>query len=157
MKIWIIHDSKTGNGKILSEKIGEILKNKFDVSIGHVKEVDILKIIEDKPIAIIVGSPIRAGMSSMAARKFISSLHKNLKNSNYKIPYGAVFLTHCMEREQINEKCTKFKDLLGEGDYITQIFPEWISGKLKEVKGPFADGSIEEIENSVKKLLEWIK
>ena len=39
MKVWIVHNSKHGNGKLVAQKIAEALK--AEVKIGHIKE-DIL-------------------------------------------------------------------------------------------------------------------
>ena len=156
MKVWIIHDSKFGNGKSLAETMGNVFREKMEVKIGHVKEIKPHLVAKDKPKLIVVGTAIRAFSTSMASKMWIRRLKKELRKENYIIPFGVVFITHSMKKERAQFWGKRFHSILDRGIAIGEVYPDWLSGKVNTVEGPLADGVIEEFILISKQILSNI-
>lgn len=124
MKIWIVHNSKHGNGKIVAKKIAETFEN-AEINIGHIKEISPKRVVEDNPDLLIVGAAVRVFRIWGASRKWVKRLKQELKKANRTIPYGACFITHAMSKERTEQKAKSYLEMLKEGDYIEHVFPEW--------------------------------
>lgn len=155
-KIWILHDSTTGNGKLVAETLGKCFEEKMEIKIGHVNDITPDQVIRDAPKGIIVGTPVRAFMTSMTARRWINNLKNALKDDKLSIEYGAVFLTHLMKKEQTERRASSFLNLLKDGSEIINIHPEWLSGQVKDVEGPLVDGILDNITTKGNELLNWM-
>ncbi len=154
MKVWIVHDSKYGNGKSIAEAMGEIFKERMDVGVGHVKKVSPLQVAREKPDLIIVGTAVRVFSTSIASKNWIRKLKRELRRVNYVIPLGIVFVTHYMKKENIEFMGNHFHKILERGIAISEVYPNWISGKVKEVEGPLEEGIIENFIYIAQRVLE---
>lgn len=155
MKVWIIHDSTYGNGKKIAETIGKAFEKKLDVKISHVKDVTPKQVIDDSPDVLVIGTPVKAFMTSVKSKGFIRGLKSQLKKANKSIKFGVSFVTHAMPTKGVSFQANRFNKILGKT--VTNVYPEWLSGWVAEAKGPLKDGVIEEIQNKSKDILNWIK
>jgi menaquinone-dependent protoporphyrinogen IX oxidase len=153
MKVWIVHDSKFGNGKSLAETMGQVFQEKMDVEIAHVKSIFPHRVAEEKPELIVVGTAIRAFSSSLASKMWIRRLKKELRKVNHIIPLGVVFITHVMKKETVQFWGKRFLNILDRGIAIGEVYPEWLSGKVIAPEGPLAEGIIEEIKHHSRQIL----
>ncbi|NHJ47523.1 MAG: hypothetical protein FK733_07035 [Asgard group archaeon] len=157
MKIWIIHDSDFGNGKKLAETIGKALEKKGKVNISHRKDTTPEKVAEDSPDAVVFGTAVRKFVVSPGSKKWIRGLKTALKNSNKTVKYGICFMTHIMPLKMVKNRGTRFIDLVKKDNLIENVFPEWISGRVVDMKGPFEDGVLEAAEQKSKEFLNSMK
>lgn len=135
MKIWILHDSKLGNGKLISETMQKALEGTAEVFVGHVKEISPKEVADNKPDVVIVGAAIRAFFSSPVSKRWIRSFKKEVNAMNFIVPYGAVFLTHAMPKRGANLWGKRFHKVLSSTEF-KKIHPEWLSGRCRGQKGP---------------------
>ena len=158
MKIWIVHDSKTGNGKKLAETLGKSFGTDATINIGHVKEVDPVTVVNESPDLIVIGAAIRAFMVGSATKKWVRTLKSKLKKDNKKIKFGVTFVTHAMKQKTVNSLWAKgFQKEVAKGNLITNVYQEWLSGRVVAQAGPFEDGTLEKIANEGKEILAWMK
>ncbi|MGC9781356.1 MAG: hypothetical protein HZR80_19095 [Candidatus Heimdallarchaeota archaeon] len=157
MKVWIVHDSQFGNGEKLAKTLGKILEKDMDVEISHNKNITPAKVVADSPDVIIVGSAVRAFMSSGASKKWIKKLHKELMKANKSIKCGATFLTHAMPFNMIEGKGHRLNKLLANNPAIDKVYSQFLSGQVIGQEGPFKDEVIPEIEKQAAEILKWIK
>ncbi|NHK30592.1 MAG: hypothetical protein FK730_04530 [Asgard group archaeon] len=155
MKVWIIHNSKHGNGKKVAETIGKDFEKKMDVNISHVKDVTPKQLVDDLPDILVVGTQVMAFMTNSKSKGFIRGLKGQLKKANKTIKYGISFLTHAMPTNGVSFQGKRFNKILGKT--VTNVYPEWLSGRVASAEGPLMDGVIEEIQNKCKDILTWIK
>jgi len=154
MKIWIVHDSKSGNGKSLAETLGEVFRQKADVGIEHIKKVTPQKVANDRPDLIVVGTAIRAFSSSFASKIWIRGLKKQLRKANHVIPLGVVFVTHAMPKKMVEFWGKRFHKILDRGIAIAEVYPEWLSGRVIDTEGPLEDGTAENFTHIAQQILE---
>ncbi|HUT82730.1 MAG TPA: flavodoxin domain-containing protein [Candidatus Bathyarchaeia archaeon] len=157
MKIWILHNTTYGNGKKVAETLGDVLGKKNDVKIEHIKNVSPEEVVKDAPDAIIVGAFIRAFMLSGASKRWVRNLKSSLKKSNKAIKYGATFLTHAMPDNMASGWGKRFNKTLQRGNVITNVYPEWLSGRVAKPEGPLSEGVLETITAKGADLIEWMK
>jgi menaquinone-dependent protoporphyrinogen IX oxidase len=156
MKVWIVHDSKFGNGKSLAEAMGEVFQQKIDVGIGHIKKVTPREVANDKPDLIIVGTPVRAFSTSFASKMWIRGLKKQLREVNHVIPLGVVYLTHAMPKKMVEFWGKRFHKTLDRGIAIAEVYPGWLSGRVKDTQGPLEEGTTENFVHIAQQILENI-
>jgi hypothetical protein len=144
MKVWIVHDSKFGNGKSIAEAMGQVFQQKTKVKIAHIKVVSPHRVAEDKPELLIVGTAIRAFSTSSISKIWIRRLKKELRKVNHIIPLGVVFITHVMKKETVQFWGRRFHNILERGIAIGEVYPGWLSGKVTKVKGPLDEGILDE-------------
>ncbi|MFW9930805.1 MAG: hypothetical protein ACFFD1_15560 [Candidatus Thorarchaeota archaeon] len=155
MKVWIVHDSKFGNGKQIAEIFGRTFE-KDDVKIGHIKSVNPEEIVRDSPDILVVGSAIRIFRIS-GSRKWLEKLQKVLKKFNRKIKYGICFITHARDIDKISKHSEKFYQLLSDGDRISNVYPEYLLCQVEDIEGPFKTGVVENAIKFSKSFHQWIK
>ena len=143
MKVWIIHNSTYGNGKSIAEAMGEIFREKMEVEIRHVKKVTPRQVAEDKPDLIIIGTPVRMFSTSIVSKMWIRELKKQLREVDYVIPLGVVYLTHVMPKKPVEFWGKRFHKILDGGIAIAEVYPDWLSGQVKDTEGPLIDGTID--------------
>ncbi len=156
MKIWIVHDSHFGNGEKLAKTLGSALEKKGEVNIDHIKNISPEKVVSDAPDAIIVGTAARKFMISGASKKWLRKLKNELKNEEKTIKYGATFLTHVLDKKIAKIWGERFHKKLNDLA-ITNVYSEWISGRVKSAEGPFIDSEQEKFEKIGKDLNDWMK
>ncbi len=157
MKIWILHNSTYGNGKKVAETLGEVFAKKNEVKIEHIKNISPEEVVKDSPDAIVVGAFIRAFMLNGASKRWVRKLKASLKQTNKTIKYGVTFLTHVMPDNMANGYGKRFNNSLQKSKVITNVYPEWLSGRVANIEGPLVDGTIEALTNKGTELLEWMK
>ena len=155
MKVWIIHNSKYGNGKKVAETIGKDFEKKMDVKISHVKDITPKQVVDDLPDVLVIGTQVMAFMTNIKCKGFIRGLKSQLKKANKTIKYGISFLTHAMPPNGVSFQGKRFNKILGKT--VANVYPEWLSGRVASAEGPLMDGVIEEIQNKNKDILTWIK
>ncbi|MBN2154681.1 MAG: hypothetical protein JW776_01375 [Candidatus Lokiarchaeota archaeon] len=154
MKAWIVHDSKFGNGKSLGEAMMRVLSEKMEVEIGHVKSTSPRRVARDKPDLLIVGTAVRMFSTSFASKSWIRRLKRQLRKEHYVIPLGAVFLTHIMKKARVHFWGRRFHKILDRGIAISEVYPEWLSGRVKEAEGPLYEGTIENFTHIAHQILK---
>ena len=153
MKIWIVHDSRFGNGKSLAEAMGDVFREEMEVRIGHVKEVVPRIVAREKPDLLIVGTAVRIFSTSIASKRWIRGIKRSLRKENHIIPLGLVFLTHAMKKKNVEFMGKRFHKLLSRGIAINEVYPGWLSGKVNSPEGPLAEGVKDHFINTAKHLL----
>jgi menaquinone-dependent protoporphyrinogen IX oxidase len=127
MKIWILHDSQLGNGKLIAETMQKALQPSAEVHLGHVKQTDPKQVAEEKPDVVIIGAAIRAFSTSSSSKSWIRQFKKEVSSLNYVVPYGAVFLTHALPKKIANMWGKRYQKII-RGPEFAKIHPEWLSG-----------------------------
>ncbi len=154
MKVWIVHDSKFGNGKSLAEAMGGVFQKHVEVGIAHIKKVTPHEVANAKPDLIIVGTAVRAFSTSFASKTWIRGLKRELRKVNHVIPLGVVYLTHVMPKKAVEFWGKRFHKILDRGIAIAEVYPDWLSGRVKDTKGPLVEGTIDEFVHIAQQLLE---
>jgi flavodoxin len=157
MKVWILHDTRLGNGELIAETMQKALReHSAEVQIGHVKDIDPKKVANDKPDVIVVGAAIRMFFSSPSSKKWIRNLKKELNNINFKVPFGAVFLTHAMPTKGADIWGKRYQRVMVGSEFI-KVHPEWLSGRCRGQEGPPPEEGVleffESFANSVPSML----
>jgi menaquinone-dependent protoporphyrinogen IX oxidase len=156
MKAWILHDSHFGNGQVLAETIGAVLQKEIDVEVGHIKKVSPRRVAQDKPDLIIVGTAIRIFSTSMRSKTWIRRLKNELRKVKHIIPLGVVFVTHAMKKQNVDFMGKRFHKILDRGIAIGEVYPGWLSGRVKETQGPLVEGTVEDFEHIAQGILQII-
>jgi hypothetical protein len=156
MKVWIVHDSNFGNGKSLAEAMGEVFRQQVEVGIGHVKKVSPKEVAGDKPVLIIVGTAMRAFSTSLASKIWIYRLKTQLRKVNHIVPLGVVFITHAMPKKMVEFWGKRFHKILDRGIAIAEVYPDWLSGRVIDTKGPLEEGTTENFVHIAQQLLNNI-
>ena len=87
MKIWILHDTKFGNGKNLAETLGNECPPEWEVKIGDLKQVSPQIVAEDAPQVLILGGALRAFQGAPASKKVALSRNSVQKTRfNFRAP-----------------------------------------------------------------------
>lgn len=151
LKVFVVYDTKYGNTRLVAEKIVEGIMEAggIEVATGDVEEVD-FKSVADYD-AILIGSPNHWGGPVGSVKKFIDELGK----LDLKAKWAAVFDTYMkgdfekavkkMEK-RINEKVPKLK-----------LVVPGLSVKVKDMKGPIADGELPKCREFGKKIATQLK
>ena len=140
--IWIIHNSKTGNSKKLSEEIGKQLRDRdLEVEISKITDINSEKIADSD--VLIVGARIIAGNADKKLRKFVKDL-SFLK--------AACFYTHLRKWSPNWNKLAKF---LIDEKVTTDVLSDVLNIKLTKMKGPAEPGQEDKIKEFVNKVAEF--
>ncbi len=156
MKVWIVHDSKFGNGKSIAEAMGDVFREKMQVGVGTVKELSPSEAAKEKPDLIIVGTAIRMFSTSIPSKNWIRKLKRELRKENHVIPLGVVFITHQMKKINAEFWGKRFHNLLSRGIAITEVYPGWLSGRVVKAEGPLVEGVLEDFIHIAKQLMNKI-
>jgi len=144
MNICIIHDSQKGNGKQLAEKLASELESRgAQVVVGHRTEIAPDQVAGNAPDLLIVGAAVRKFMTSPPVKKWIARLAGELNRHKAEIPNAAVFLTHAMPDKAVEGRVKRLQRSLSQVEGIGEVYPEWLSGQVKAIPGPFVDGTFE--------------
>ena len=157
MKAWIVHDSAYGNGEKLAQTMAKILEKDMKVEISHIKNITPEKVVADSPDMIVVGAAVRKFVTGGASKKWIRNLHKELEKANKEIKFGATFLTHAMPINWISGKGKRLDNLLAKSPKVGKVYPEFITGRVAGMEGPFGENVLEEVEQHATEILKWIK
>ena len=156
MNVYIVHDSQKGNGKKLAEKLASEFESRgAQVVVGHRTELTPDQVASNTPDLLIVGAAVRAFVTSPPIKKWISRLAAELKRHNAKVSHAAVFLTHVMPDKAVEGRVERLKRSLLQVEGIGEVYPEWLSGQVKAIPGPFVDGTLEQAVTFAASLFEW--
>ncbi len=156
MKIWILHDSQLGNGKLIAETMQKVLSSSAEVYVDHVKKVDPKKVAGEHPDVLIVGAAIRAFFSSPSSKRWIKAFKKETSAINYKVPFGAVFLTHAMPQKGASIWGKRYLKVM-QGPEFEKVHSEWLSGRCRGQQGPPPmEGVLDSFESFAKSIPELL-
>ena len=156
MKIRIVHDSLKGNGNSLAEKLSSELESRgAEVSVGHRSEMTPEDIASDPPDLLIVGAAVRVFITSPPVKRWIGKLASELNSQDANIPYAAIFLTHVMPDKAVENRVARLQGSLSRIDKIGTVQKEWLSGQVKDIPGPFIDGTDEKIVEFATLIFDW--
>ncbi|MHA1733590.1 MAG: hypothetical protein ACTSU5_16705 [Promethearchaeota archaeon] len=150
MKIWIVYDSKFGNGARVAEMLEEALSREHEVKRGHVKDLSPKSVAGEGPGALVFGGPIHATFPSFTARSWVKKFDKVVRRLEAS-PKGAVFTTHL--QGSVERKWLDFTKKLSFG---ANVFTEVLSVKVKGTKGPLEDGAAGKVREFVARLEEFL-
>lgn len=157
MKVWILHDTKFGNGKNLAEQIAKTYSENDVVKIGHVNQTDPQVVLDDKPDVLILGGAVRMFRGAPASKKFLKKLGKIAQNTNQTIPAGIVFLTHGLPTDKIQGFARRYWIKMSRSPAVVRTYPQWITAKVIGQEGPFDEGEVERAIKQIKTFQAWIK
>ncbi len=150
--VWIIHNSKSGNSEKLSNNIADGLKNKFNVKVDSIKNVDPEGITGYNPDALIIGARIIAGNTDRKMTKFVKNLGSYFEG---QIPKIATFYTHAVKW---TDKFSRgMRKALENSTCIGDVCPEILDVKIEKKKDPTAEGQEETIQNYINMLIDFIE
>ena len=150
-KIWIIHNSLHGNSEQISKTIAEDLKNDYDVSLDHIKNITPEDIAKDKPYGLIVATRILAFRSDFEIRGFIKNLDLISTKSISKVAY---FSTHALGWRNMFIK--GMKKTLDKAKCVGDICPDFLEVKMQKAEGPAVEGSDEKIGDYISSLRNFL-
>lgn len=158
MNVAIIHDSQIRNGKELAEKLASEFESLgVQVVVGHRTELTPDKVAANPPDLLIVGTAVRAFVTSPPTKQWIARLGAELKKHSAKIAHAAVFLTHVMPDAMVEGRVGRLRQNLSRVDGIEEIYSEWLSGQVKNIPGPFVDGVFDKAATFAGDLVKWIQ
>ena len=149
--VYIVHNSKFGNSEKLSNEIATGLKDKFDVKVGNIKEIQPDKIVADKPEALIIGARIIAFNVDRTMTKYIKKLGAKFEG---QIPKIATFYTHAAS--WTDKFARGMSKALNNTTCVGDLCPEILEVQMASQKGPAKEGQDEKIQNYIKMLMEFI-
>ena len=157
MKIWIMHDTKFGNGKALAELMAKEFPSEHNISVGDVKTTSAHTVAQDAPQLLILGGAIRMFMGAPKSKKWLKSLSHELKKSNVSIPFGTTFLTHGLSLRKVYRYGERMQKKLAKSPGITDIFSECLMARVADTEGPFVEGELDKGKKYVKNILAWVQ
>ncbi|MHA1475269.1 MAG: flavodoxin domain-containing protein [Promethearchaeota archaeon] len=157
MKLWILYDTKFGNGKTLAELLKKEFSDEWEIKLGDVKEISPSTVASDAPDALILGGAIRMFMGAPASKKWLKQLNKELYLVNKEIQYGTVFLTHGLSTNKVQGYNKRFWKKLKKSNRILKIYPQTLTARVKEMEGPFVENELEKAKEYVHKFTKWIE
>jgi len=156
-KIWIMHDTQHGNGKILAEMLAKELPSDYDVSMGDVKTTPAITVAQETPQLLILGGAIRKFQGPKKSNQWLKTLSHELSITNATIPYGAGTLTHMMPSDATDGYRKRFLKNVAKSPAITSWYGECLSAQVKGIKGPILDSQFEKIKLFIKDIVAWAK
>jgi menaquinone-dependent protoporphyrinogen IX oxidase len=144
MKVCIVHDSEKGNGRQMAEKLAsELTARGAEVRVGHRLELTPEQVAADPPDLLLLGAAVRKFVTSPPVKKWVSRLGAELKRRKARIPHAAVFLTHLMPDSMVRNRVARLQRSLSAADGIGEVHPQWLSGRVENMAGPFVAGALE--------------
>ena len=68
-----------------------------------------------------------------------------------------MFLTHVMPDKMVEGRVARLQKSLSRAAEIGEVYPEWLSGQVVNIPGPFIDGTFEKAVEFATKLFVWAK
>jgi len=154
LKISIVHDSQLGNGRKLAEYLGDVLRaGGAEVRISHQAETQPEEVREFTPDLLIVGAAVRRFMTGPASKRWVRNYAASSRDM--RIARAAVFITHIMSQPMVERRATRFIRKLESLDAFDSVYPGWLSGRVKEIAGPFIDGTMERADEFAREITHW--
>ncbi|MBN1215979.1 MAG: flavodoxin family protein [Candidatus Lokiarchaeota archaeon] len=150
-KILIIHNSRFGNSKGVTQTIFEGLKNDFETKIDHIKDIDFERDINGL-YGLIIATRIISLRPNLEIRKFIKKIDSYRKKT---IPKTAVFYMHEMKwREHFKKGMDK---TLGKLNNIKSIYPNYLEVTVDGNRGSIMEGQERKINEYINNLKIFLK
>lgn len=157
MKLWILYDTKFGNGKALAELLKKEFSEEWEIKLGDVKEISPSTIASDVPDVLILGGAIRMFFGAPASKKWLKQLNKELDTANKEIQYGTLFLTHGLSTGKIQGYKKRFWKKLKKSERIVKSYPQTLTARVKELEGPFVESELEKAREYIHEFIKWIE
>ncbi len=134
-KIWIIHSSDYGNSEKIAKQLAEGLKDIYDVSVDHIKNITPEQVANDEPYGLIAAIRILQFSSDRKVRKFLKNLNESLKKPISKFAY---FSTHALKWKKFFIR--GIKKTVKKVGCFEEVCPEYLEVRLQGAEGPFREG-----------------
>ena len=158
MKVCIVHDSQQGNGRKIAERMGEVFESLgASVVVGHQTETTPESIASQSPDLLVIGAAIRKFMTGPASKRWMSRLAAAVKDGGDRIACGAVFITHLMPKSIADRRAGRFSRNIMSYNAVRELYSEWFSGPVQQMKGPLVEGTLEASERHARVLFEWVQ
>ncbi|MHA1583820.1 MAG: hypothetical protein ACTSVU_03815 [Promethearchaeota archaeon] len=157
MKLWILYDTKFGNGKSLAELLKKEFSEEWEIKLGDVKEIPPNIVASDAPEALILGGAIRMFMGAPASKKWLKQLNKQLNLFNRDIQYGCLFLTHALPTRKIQGYKKRFWKKLNKSNKILNSYPQTLTAHVKDMEGPIFENELEKATEYIHEFIKWIE
>ncbi len=157
LKLWILYDTKFGNGKTLADLLKNEFPEEWEIKLGDLKDVSPNTVVCDAPDVIILGGAIRMFMGAPASKKWLKQLNNELDLANKKIQYGTLFLTHVLATSKIQGYNKRFLRKLKKSKRIVKPYPQILTARVKEVEGPFLEIELEKARKYIREFIKWIE
>lgn len=155
--VWILTESRFGNGKHLAETLKKEFPEGYNINIGDVKELTPEKIVEDKPDILIQGGAIRMFRGGPKSKKFLKKLNKALEKKNHRIQYGTGFLTHGLPTDKIQGFAKRYLKKIKKVSMIERTYPNLLTAQVKEQEGPILEEEMEKAKKYAQEFIQWIE
>lgn len=156
MKVWILYDTKFGNGKKLSEFLAEQFPKEDDINTGDVKKIAAKSVAQDNPNILILGGAVRMFRGGLASKKWLKELNKELKKANNEILYATAFLTHGLPTDKIQNFGKRFLKKIEKASQIKKTYSPILTAQVKDQEGPILPDEMEKAEVYIKNFIKWI-
>ncbi len=153
MKIFVVYDSSFSTNEKIAHQIGQKLGETHETTVRHIHNIKPSDLIKENVDVLIVGGPIRMGNLSISLKSWIHTLSIKLQTRSKKIPFVAFFTTHMIDR-QYREK---WMDLYNDHQFAEKLYPELLSLRVKEMKGPLLDSEPPKIDAFLEKIQTFLK
>ena len=157
MKLWILYDTKFGNGKTLAELLKNEFSEEWEIKLGDVKDISPNTVINDAPDVLILGGAIRMFQGAPESKKWLKQLNKELDLANKDIQYGMLFLTHMLSASKIQGYSKRFWKKLKKSKRIVKSYPQILTARVKEMEGPFVESELEKAKEYIHEFNKWIE
>jgi hypothetical protein len=156
MKVYIVHESQTGNGARLAEAMEEVFVDRgATVTVGHVSQIAPERIGGARPDVLILGGAVRGLSVGRMAKEWMSRLSHVLGSGGPVVSCGVVFLTHWRPRPWVERRGERVRRRMEATGVFDRVYPKWISGRVAEPEGPFLEGIVEQVKADAAELYNW--
>lgn len=156
MKIWIVHNTIYGNGKLAAKTLAKIF-NEHEVRITHNRDVSPKTIVESDLDLLIFGTAVRKFVVSWESKRWLKNVNKELKKEGKEIPFLASFVTHGRDLVHIYKPLSKLRKLLNDLEGFNHVYPILLTPQVQNLEGPFKAGEMEKFDKDGMRIFEWIK
>jgi menaquinone-dependent protoporphyrinogen IX oxidase len=155
MKVWILHDTKFGNGKQLAEFLGSEFPQEDEVKIGDIKEISPAMVAEDTPDVFILGGAIRMFRGAPKSKKWLKKLNKSLRKIDHRVKYGTAFLTHGLPTDKMQGWGKRYFKKLNKVSMIENVYSSLLTARVKEVEGPIIPEEMQKAKEYIHDFIQW--
>ena len=151
-KVWIIHSSDYGNSEKVANKIADGLKDNYDISVGHIKNITPEDLAKEDIYGLIAAVRIFAFGSDKKIRNFLNNLNRVTKKQISKFAY---FSTHALKWKNFFIK--GMKKTVNKLGCVEDVCTDILEIRLEGAQGPAREGEDEKINKFVTTLREFMK
>ena len=156
MKVWILYDTKFGNGKKLAEFLGKEFPESDEIKKGDVKEVAPSLVAEDNPEVLILGGAIRMFRGATKSKKWLKKLNKEVKKVGNEIQYGTAFLTHGLPTDKMQGFGKRYFKKLRNASKIENVYSELLTARVEDTEGPIIPEEMEKAKRYIHDFVKWV-